>query len=219
MGDSYIKLLRKLLDWEWYSDSKMVHIFIHLLLRANFVKGKFQGHEVDRGQLICGYKKLNKDTGISTQSLRTCLNRLISTGEITIKTTNKFSIITIVKYEDYQSFEIKSTRKTTIKLTNEQQTTNIQSTTIKESKEGNKENIDSRKLKFASTLEPFLDKYGRELLNAFYSYWVEPNKSKTKFRQELEKTWELERRLQTWASNDSNFKKTPIHSKIPNAIL
>jgi hypothetical protein len=69
-----------------------------------------------------------------------------------------------------------------------------------------KENYDDRKLKFSSTLEPYLKIYGREFLNDFYKYWTEPNKSKTKFRQELEKTWDLERRLETWARNDKNFK-------------
>lgn len=68
-------------------------------------------------------------------------------------------------------------------------------------------NIDKRKLKFASTLKPFVDLYGKELLNDFYKYWTEPNKSNTKFKQELEKTWSLERRLDTWAKNDNNFNK------------
>jgi len=68
-------------------------------------------------------------------------------------------------------------------------------------------NIDERKLKFASTLEPFLNIYGKDLLNDFYKYWTEPNKSNTKFKQELEKTWSLERRLETWSNNDFNRKK------------
>lgn len=69
-------------------------------------------------------------------------------------------------------------------------------------------NIDERKLKFASTLEPYLEKFGKNLLNDFYKYWTEPNKSNTKFKQELEKTWSLERRLETWASNDKNFNRS-----------
>ncbi len=73
--------------------------------------------------------------------------------------------------------------------------------------EKNKEDLDARKLKFSTTLEPFLGTYGNTLLNEFYSYWTEPNKSKTKFRQELERTWSLERRLKTWAKNDRNFSK------------
>lgn len=68
-------------------------------------------------------------------------------------------------------------------------------------------NIDERKLKFASTLKPFVDLYGKELIREFYNYWTEPNKSNTKFRQETEKTWSLERRLETWAKNDINFNK------------
>lgn len=66
-------------------------------------------------------------------------------------------------------------------------------------------NIEERKLKFASTLEPYLKVYGREMLTDFYKYWTEPNKSNTKFKQETEKTWSLERRLETWAKNESKF--------------
>jgi hypothetical protein len=80
-------------------------------------------------------------------------------------------------------------------------------------------NIYRRKLKFASTLEPYLVTYGKELLNDFYKYWTEPNKSNTKFRQELEKTWSLERRLETWSKNDfKNKEKSSAQkeSKIEN---
>jgi len=75
-----------------------------------------------------------------------------------------------------------------------------------EEKEEVKNNIDSRKLKFSESLKPFLDKYGKELLNDFYAYWSEPNKSNSKFKQELEKTWSLESRLTRWSNND--FGKT-----------
>lgn len=70
-----------------------------------------------------------------------------------------------------------------------------------------KDNIDTRKQKFKESLEPFLQTYGKDLLNNFYKYWTEPNKSNTKFRMELEKTWSLERRLETWANNDKGFNK------------
>lgn len=72
--------------------------------------------------------------------------------------------------------------------------------------------IEERKLKFSSSLSNYLDKYGREILNEFYKYWTEPNKSNTKFRQELEKTWDLERRLETWAKNEKNFSKNKTQS-------
>ena len=73
--------------------------------------------------------------------------------------------------------------------------------------------INERKLKFASTLNPFLDVYGKDFLNEFYKYWTEPNKSNTKFRQELEKTWSLERRLETWLKNQKIFEKEKSSEK------
>ena len=66
-------------------------------------------------------------------------------------------------------------------------------------------NIDRRKLKFASTIKEFKNEYPDELRKDFYEYWTEPNKSSTKMRFELEKTWSLNRRLDNWAKNDKNF--------------
>lgn len=67
--------------------------------------------------------------------------------------------------------------------------------------------IDMRKKEFSATLTPFLNEFGKNLLNEFYFYWVEPNKSKTKLKFELERTWDVKRRLNTWAKNDKNFNK------------
>ena len=80
-------------------------------------------------------------------------------------------------------------------------------------KELNKNNIESRKLKFANTLTIYLSKYGKEFIREFYDYWTEPNKSNTLFKQELERTWSLERRLGTWARNERPYVKTPIENK------
>jgi len=73
--------------------------------------------------------------------------------------------------------------------------------------------IEDRKLKFADTLKPFVAKYGKELITEFYKYWTEQNKSNTKFRAELEKTWNLSLRLERWAKND----KSPISEKQNNS--
>ena len=68
------------------------------------------------------------------------------------------------------------------------------------------ENIIKKKSDFAETLKPFLETYGKDFLNEFYEYWTEPNKSNTKMRFELQKTWSIDLRLKTWAKNDKNFK-------------
>ena len=83
-----------------------------------------------------------------------------------------------------------------------------------------KENkIEERKLKFATTLTPFKSKFDSNELKKFYDYWTEPNKSNTKFRQELEKTWSLKRRLETWFNNSKNFKeKSSAKKEIPTTL-
>lgn len=129
MENGFITIHRRLLKWEWYNKPEMVSLFLTLLLLANNEKNRWQGHEINRGQLITGLHSLSKTTGISIQTIKTCLARLKSTGEITSKSTNKFRIITIVKYNDYQDKEKKSTGRLTSKLTNNQQTTNKQLTT------------------------------------------------------------------------------------------
>lgn len=76
-----------------------------------------------------------------------------------------------------------------------------------------KNNIEERKLKFADTLKPYLFAYGKDMLNDFYLYWTQPNKSNTKFKQELEKTWSLEYRLSTWSKNDFKNKEKSFAKK------
>ena len=139
--DSFIKLYRRFLEWGWHDDPNMVSLFIHLLLLANYEDKEWHGITIERGQFVGGRKVLAEMTGISEQTIRTCLSRLESTGEITRKSTNKFSIITITNYGSYQQ-SLKGDQPTTNQqLTNNQPTTNQQLTTTKEiKKERNKEN-------------------------------------------------------------------------------
>ena len=65
--------------------------------------------------------------------------------------------------------------------------------------------LNERKEDFYNTLIPFVAKYGKEMVRAFFDYWSEPNKSNSKMRYELERTWDLARRLGTWASRDNQF--------------
>lgn len=106
----------------------MFHIFSHLLNKANYEDKYWQGILVKRGQLITSLPHLSEETGISIQSVRTCLNHLKSTGEITDKSTNKYRLITIVKYNTYQCGEEvtnqQTNRQTNSQLTGNQQATN-----------------------------------------------------------------------------------------------
>ncbi len=103
--EGWIKLHRQFTKWEWYDDSCMVHLFLHLLLKANHAPKKWRGIQVERGQLITGRKILSAETGISEKMIRARLIKLEKGQEIVIKRASKFSIITICKYDKYQSKE------------------------------------------------------------------------------------------------------------------
>jgi len=100
--EGWIKIHRKIQKWEWYQDSQTVHLFIHLLLTANHEPGRWQGVGIKEGQLITGLHKLSEATNISIKAIRLRLGRLTVSGEITVETTNRFSVITLCNYADYQ---------------------------------------------------------------------------------------------------------------------
>ncbi|MDY5930168.1 MAG: hypothetical protein SPJ27_09115 [Candidatus Onthovivens sp.] len=101
-NQGFIKIYKKMLDWEWYKDNNTKCVFMHCLLKANWKDGRFRGYEVPRGSFVTGRRQLAKELKMSEQSIRTALEHLISTHEVTIKKTSKFSIITVVNYDYYQ---------------------------------------------------------------------------------------------------------------------
>lgn len=124
--DGWVCFYRKIEEWEWYKTPHMLHLFFHLIVKANHKDGKWQGMEVMRGQLITGRKSLSSETGISEQTIRTCLKRLEHSSEIVQKSTSKFSVITILNYNEYQTKEKPANQQPTSNqpATNQQLTTN-----------------------------------------------------------------------------------------------
>jgi hypothetical protein len=78
-------------------------------------------------------------------------------------------------------------------------------------------NLESRRNEFRDSLAPFVEKYGKTMMNEFYCYWIEPNKSNTKMRFELQQTWSTELRLKKWASKDNNFNLAKPKNYNPRA--
>ena len=68
----------------------------------------------------------------------------------------------------------------------------------------------TRKDSFYQSLVPYVGKYPKDMIRAFFDYWSELNKSETKMRYELEKTWELSKRLATWANREKMSSKSVI---------
>jgi biotin operon repressor len=221
MSESWIKIYRRFLDWEWYGKSEMVHLFLHLLLKANVEDKRWQGFVIKRGQLITGRSRLIEETGISERTIRTCLQKLQETGEITVEASNRYSLITICNYDSYQERESESVQQTSSK----RPTTDQQMSTTKEYidssvEESNKTKItrpkktkadvaaDTKKRMsdFYNSLVPYVNLYGKEMVRSFFDWWSETNKSGSRMRWEMEKTWVLEKRLQYWSRNEKSYR-------------
>lgn len=128
----YIKLSRRILDWEWYGDINTCRLFLHMLLKTNWKDGRFQGTEVPRGSFVSSIAKLAEETGLTERKVRTALEHLKMTGEVTSRSHSKFTVFTIKNYNCYQSNDTQSDRQ----ATSNRQADDRQSTTIEEGKKG-----------------------------------------------------------------------------------
>lgn len=113
--NEFIKIYRKLLDWEWYTDVNTTKLFLHCLLRANWRDGSWHGHEYKRGQFITSLPQLSRETGLTVRQIRTALKHLKATGEVTDKIFPKYRVITVVSYDQFQTSDRQNDRQTTDK--------------------------------------------------------------------------------------------------------
>ena len=111
MNKGFIKLPRELMYWMWYTDGNVFRVFVHLLLNACFEDGEFYGEKICKGQLITGRRVLASELRLSESQVRTALEKLEASGDITIKSTNKYSVITIVNWDFLQNEEKFFTKK------------------------------------------------------------------------------------------------------------
>lgn len=164
-----------MLNWEWYSDTNVVRIFLHCLLKANYQDRQWKGMTIERGQFVTGREILAKETGLTIQQVRTALDKLKSTGEITIKVTNKYSIITVCNYETYQCCGMESNQQINRQTTAKQPANNQQITTTTEyidntdiqNKESISKDIPKKGQTFSMKEQLMSDGLDKELVEAY----------------------------------------------------
>lgn len=146
----FIKLHRSLLEWEWHDDPNTLSVWIHLLLKANFKPTEWRGIILQPGQLITSRASLAKETGLSEREIRTAMNRLKTSGCLTIEATNRFTLISIVDFSSFQGVSATNDQQndqiTDQPATNERPA-NDHSVRRKECEEG-KNNVDSARKRF-----------------------------------------------------------------------
>ena len=169
--EGWIKLHRKFLDWGWFDRSEMVHLFVYLLLSVNTEDKDWHGIQVQRGQLVTSVASLSEATHLSTRQIRTCLGRLQETKEIIVKSTNRFTIVTVCNYGSYQISEDEANKQ----LTNKQQTTNKQLTTSKEYKNIISTNVDNEES--SDTDDPRVPQIDIKKFMEFFNFTLDKSRS------------------------------------------
>ena len=95
----FIKLSDDLPNWAWYGDNNTLSVYIRLLIGAVWRETEYQNTTLQRGQIATTLPKIAKENGITERQARTILDRLKATGRVSVKTTSKFSIITLNNYD------------------------------------------------------------------------------------------------------------------------
>ena len=139
MNEGFIQIHRKITEWEWYKDANTYRLFLHCLLLANWKDKKWQGIIIKRGSFITSNPILSKELRIGVMQVRTSVNKLKLTGELTVKTTNKYSVVTVINYNRYQ----KNNSQNNTQVTGKQQASNRQVTTTNKYNKDNKVNKDN----------------------------------------------------------------------------
>lgn len=225
MNAGFILLYRQITEWEWYQNPNTFRVFLHILLKANFTDGRFEGREIKRGQLVTSLPKLSVQTKLTIQQVRTALKHLISTGEITDEGTSQYRIITVVKYDEYQ----KDNRQDNSQSTDEQQTNNRQSTDEQQQYNNNnngirgkgnneKGNDNIRPLKrfippTVEEVEAYCDERGSYWIDAqhFIDYYEARGWMLTKSRKMVD--WKAA--VRTWEKNERDRQRERTADDIP----
>lgn len=160
-GTGFIKLSRRLLDWEWIDDPSMVAVWVHCLLAANWKDYRYHGEIIPRGSFVTSYKAFAKRCGLSESTVRRCFAKLENTGEIDRQVTRRGTRVNVRRYAVYQGSDL-PTRHTdeqipeqTGEQTGEQLEKNIRKKEVK------KENIKRKKV-FSKREETLPEYYNAE---------------------------------------------------------
>ena len=162
------------------------------------------------------YRTFAKSCGMTLQVCRTTLSNLIKKREIETETNTALNtrantastFVIICKYDNYRVEKKKPTHDLTQQAT--QSVIDVLKAKCKE-----------REKVFENSLVPFVISrggiYQPQMIRAFFNYWAEKNKSGTKMRFELEKTWETSKRLITWANNEKEYGKRNSNNQASTA--
>lgn len=200
----------RFLSKRWHWSERRVRTFLAFLKRENMITlSKEQGMNIITLVKYNDYNGNPTDTASDTSNDTMCDTNIIQ--EINDLRSQVTQLMTQVSTQRVTQPTKEAEKRHTgdtkqIKEKNNKETT----TNVVAKKDAAKAATLSRKDSFYQLLVPYVGQYPKEMIRAFFDYWSELNKSETKMRYELEKTWELPRRLATWASREKIPSKTNV---------
>ena len=116
---SYIKLFRKLLSSPIFENEKALKIWIWCLLKATHKeREQLVGQQIihlEIGQFVFGRKQASEELKMNESTIYKYIKLLEKLQMISINSNNKFSVVSIEKWEDYQIEELKNSNKVATK--------------------------------------------------------------------------------------------------------
>ena len=209
----WISLHRKILDNPILSRGRTYsrfEAFVYMLLQANHKDNKAvignQIIKVRSGSFVTSQKKLMKEFRWGSTKLRAFIKMLEDDKMIVSKSNTYSTMITITNYDSYQNLQ------TTNKLQSEsnQKTNKLQSKTNNNDNTLNNDNNVNKEQKFINLVIEENKKTNpqvpQDVIDEFCSYWTERNLNGTKMKYEMQKTFDIKRRLQRWVKNQQEWK-------------
>ena len=197
MERGYVKLWRKSLETVTIKNHKLWVVWCYCLLKASHKPRQnivgFQTVNLEPGQFVFGRKRASKDLKMGEQSIRTCIATLKHLGQIDVKSTNKFSVISIVNWDAYQPDK---------KQTNQQLTSNQPAT-------NHKQECKELKEVYTSNFLAFWKSYPRKVgKGAAYKSWKRIKKFDG-FMDSLFTALNIQKESDQWARNNGQFIPHP----------
>ena len=221
----WIKIHREIQSHWIFKDANFYKWWSIILFSANHTEKKitlgYSIYIIKTGQCAYSIRTWSNLLDCSTKQVLKFFSLLESDGMITKKTLGKgkqsTTLINIDNYSKYQhSTETQGTTQGTTQRKREGGTTK-EGKELKEEKE--KYKLQLRETEFKNSLQPFLEEFGKDLLNEFYLYWTEKKPKGRKMRFEMQKTFDINRRLDRWRNNNFNkIENLTANQKLDKAL-
>jgi hypothetical protein len=198
MCGGWIKVHRKMVESAIFKKPDYLQVWLYLLLEVNHKDKKIIWNNsekvVKKGAGIFSIKSISEVLNIPRTTVQRVIETLKNGHQIKVNSTNKFTEIEIVKWEEYQDEE-----------------ENGHPAGIQRASSGhpagtnkNDKNVENERIRV--DVLPYLDQYGTKMIEDFIRYWIETDRKGTA-KWLKEKTWDVKLRLITWHNREEKFER------------